>query len=198
MSLVDRFNELPRAIRWAIAAAVFFVGFQLWDTTIRPMGAEWTNQGDRIERMARQVRDGEALENRIARQQVVLANLGPVGNPLTETAGRLALNDIVSQRVKSYPSVTGDQFTLNGSTEVVKQAVARQVLKNTDNPNRKLGRITGDLKFNAFPEEAAAIVAELESLPEVRSVTAVRLRAEDRGMISATITIDAWVLVERN
>ena len=36
----------PRALRWAFWAAMFTIGFLVWDSTIADIGATWSAQAD--------------------------------------------------------------------------------------------------------------------------------------------------------
>src|SRR5690554_1920825 len=91
--LWQQYRALPRALQWALAAAVVLVLFLFWDSFIRPIGDEWSMQADRIQANVRKVRDSRMLEEQFNRMKNTIVAIGPVEIPSTEKQTSDAVNN---------------------------------------------------------------------------------------------------------
>ena len=56
-------------------------------------------------------------------------------------------------------------------------------------------RITGDLRFDASPTEAIAIIAELEASPTIEAVSDVRMTLQGgRQKVRVDLTVESWIV----
>jgi len=60
---------------------------------------------------------------------------------------------------------------------------------------KRAERMSGDLKFSAKPEVAMAILADIESSPDIEQVASVRLVKDANGKVRAHFVLEAWVIV---
>jgi hypothetical protein len=194
MSLADRVKELPRAVRWALGAAVLLLAFVAWDDNVRPIAEDWNRQADAIERQLAEAREAEQLVRAIRARRQLVESLGPVEIPGPDDDGREALHSLVVDIVRSYPSVRNDSFNLGGGADRLPAAVSQRLLAASGQAGRRLVRISGDLRFDAEPEDAVAIVADLEARPEVETVSLVRMLRKDGRTVGVTIDLNAWVV----
>lgn len=70
-------------------------------------------------------------------------------------------------------------------------------------PTEQVSRFVREVQFEASPEAVAAVVADLEKLPEITGVSRVQLRRSpeaDRGerLVRATVSVEAWVQAPRS
>lgn len=194
MSLTDRVNELPRVVRWALGAAVALLAFVAWDDHVRPIAAAWSREADAIERQVEQAREAEQLVRAIRGRDDLIRDLGPVEMPGGDDEGRQALHSLVVDVIRSYRTVRNDSFTLSGGADRLPAAVSQRLLAASGQAGQRLVRISGDLRFDAEPEDAVAIVADLEARPEIESVSLVRMLRKDGRTVGVTITLNAWVV----
>lgn len=187
--LIQRFRQLPRALQWASIAVVGFALFLAWSDYLEPLRVDWASQADRIESHVKQVRDTEHQVKEFARRRDLVSNIGPVRVPLNESEGATAftaaVNDILAKHNASNPSF-GDRG---------RSRMPRGALTTITSSERRIDRITAEVKFDARPEDAAAIIADLESSPHVEAVNSVRMTKDAGGRVKVHLTIEAWVQV---
>jgi hypothetical protein len=193
-SLTERFNEMPRVVRWAAATVVVLLGFLVWDDHVRPLAEAWNRDADRIEMQVERARRAEQLERSIRSRRELIEELGPVDVPSDDQQGREALHSLVVDVVRGYSSVTNDSFNLSGGADRLPATVSARLLAGSGQGNRRLVRISGDLRFDAEPEDATAIIADLEARPEVESISLVRMLRKDGRTVGVTLTLNAWVV----
>lgn len=184
----DRFRGLPRAGRWAVAAALAVALFLLWDAGIRPLTESWNDRADQVLANA-----GEAGNSRRRLQQLretkepILA-LGAVERPGGESEGNRDLHAVVNNVLKRR-KVSRDSFNYRGASKL-----PRGTLQKVIHPKKRLERITGDLRFDATPEEALAIIADLEGSPEIEAISSVRItRQAGPRKVTVDLTVEAWI-----
>ncbi len=189
--LWQRFRAFPRAIQWALIAGVCILVFVIWNDYIKAIGDEWALAADRIERQVAEVRNSVALEDDFESMKDTIRGLGPVHVPASEQAATTALNDVVNNLLKEYRnSITNQQFNRAAGDRLRKGSLhgiigAQQVGK----------KLTGELEFDAPPEIATAILAKLESSPDIESVTEVRFTKLGGREVGVKLKLEAWVVV---
>lgn len=75
-------------------------------------------------------------------------------------------------------------------------------LKSAYTEEERIDRIVREVQFSATPEELAAVIADLESSPEVASVSRVQLRRGDNQdtaarQLKVTLAVETWVVNRR-
>lgn len=185
----NRFRQLPRAAQWAGLAAIGIGFFLLYDQHVRPITTTWHDHADE---MLKEVGEAARSENRSRQLRAMrepILGLGAVETPGNEAQGSNALNDAVNEVLKRH-SVTRDSFNLRGATRL-----PRTTLSQIIQPNQLVQRITGDFRFDAAPDEAVAIIAELESSPVIEAISSVRItRVSGTRKVTVDLTVEAWIV----
>ena len=73
----------------------------------------------------------------------------------------------------------------------------KHMRRSAANPDGgRVQRITADVRFDTGPEEATAIIAELEECPEIEAISSLRLsrRHGGRRKVRVALTLDAWIV----
>ncbi|MCZ6492729.1 MAG: hypothetical protein O6933_01480 [Planctomycetota bacterium] len=185
----NRFRQLPRAVQWAGLAAIGIGLFLLYDEHVRPITTTWHDHADE---MLTEVGEAAKSENRSRQLRAMrepILGLGAVETPSNEAQGSNALNDAVNEVLKRH-NVTRDSFNLRGATRL-----PRSTLSQIIQTNQLVQRITGDLRFDAAPDEAIAIIAELESSPMIEAISSVRItRVSGPRKVTVDLTVEAWIV----
>ncbi|MCZ6444967.1 MAG: hypothetical protein O6758_02155, partial [Planctomycetota bacterium] len=182
----NRFRQLPRAVQWAGLAAIGIGLFLLYDEHVRPITTTWHDHADE---MLTEVGEAAKSENRSRQLRAMrepILGLGAVETPSNEAQGSNALNDAVNEVLKRH-NVTRDSFNLRGATRL-----PRSTLSQIIQTNQLVQRITGDFRFDAAPDEAIAIIAELESSPMIEAISSVRItRVSGTRKVTVDLTVEA-------
>ncbi len=185
----NRFRQLPRALQWASLAAIGIGLFLLYDQHVRPITTTWHDHADE---MLKEVGEAARSENRSRQLRAMrepILGLGAVETPGNEAQGSNSLNDAVNEVLKRH-SVTRDSFNLRGATRL-----PRNTLSQIIQPNQLVQRITGDFRFDAAPDEAVAIIAELESSPMIEAISSLRItRVSGTRKVTVDLTVEAWIV----
>lgn len=186
-SLSQQFRALPRLVQWGAYAAIGIVVFLIWSDYIAPMSQMYKEDADRIAEDVRTVRDTRAMNNLIAQHEDIIRAMGQVQKPRPASQGEIALNQAVNEVVGGY-SVTNYSYSMR-----VQGSLSTGSLPGLTR-GKRAQLLSGDLKFNADPDVAIAIIAQLESRPEIESINTVRLSRIAGRRVSAHIMLEAWVL----
>jgi hypothetical protein len=185
---VSTFGRMPRALQWALLAAIGFFLFWLWNQFLNPQKDAWDKDAAAIESSVKDIRNTEAVTSKIQGIKDVVVALGPVDAPTSSVRGRDELNDAVNK-------VLRDNGALNQSFSFRSRGMlSKTALVSITAGTKRIDRLTGDLKFDANPKAAAAIIADLESNPNIEAVDSVRLTRDTGGKVKVHLTVEAWVL----
>jgi hypothetical protein len=182
------FARMPRAIQWALLAAIGFCAFWVWDQYVNPLKDSWDKDAAAIETSVKDIRSTDSVSSRIQGIKDVVVTLGPVDKPASSKDGQAAVYDAVN-KVLAKNGVAKDSFSLRSRGKLSKTA-----LVSITSGNKRIDRLTGDLKFDATPKAAAAIIADLESNPDIEAVDSVRMTRDTNGKVKVHVTVEAWVL----
>ncbi|MCI0629108.1 MAG: hypothetical protein L0Y44_00460 [Phycisphaerales bacterium] len=184
-----KLSGLPRAVQWLMWAALGTALLLVWDQFLAPIADEWNQRADRIQNNVKQVRDGEQLANQFRGINTVVTSLGPVEAPEDQAAGSNSLNDAVISVVQKHGAANSNfSFSWRSKGKINRPSLA------LTKPNQRVERLTADVKFDSTPQVAAAIIADLESSPDVEAIESVRLVRDSGGKVKAHVTVEAWVL----
>lgn len=187
--MMDRFLALPRAIQWALLAAVGIAIFFGREAYIVPFENRLDKQSNEIQVHVDSIRRNtqlvESLKTRT--MESLVTAVGEVKEPRSAAIGTRAFTDVVNDLMKKN-GISDQDFSLRTRGKLPKNVLV-QVL------NGKRGeRLTGELKFSAKPEVALAILADLESSPDIEQVASVRLTKDAAGKVKVQYTLEAWVI----
>ncbi|MHC4306938.1 MAG: hypothetical protein ACYSW2_21040, partial [Planctomycetota bacterium] len=97
--------------------------------------------------------------------------------------------DAVNEVLKQH-RVSDDSFNYRGPEKLPRGTLA-QILRS----GQRVERVTGDLRFDASPTEAIAIIAELESSPTIEAVSDVRMTLQGgRQKVRVDLTVESWIV----
>ena len=185
----QRYRRLPRAGQWAVAAVVGVALFLIWNDYVLSWATAWNEQADELLADAREAAGGERRLSRVNGLRSTIQGLGPVEPPGKESQADLALNDAVNEVLKRH-RVSDDSFNYRGP-EKLRRGTLSQILR----PGERVERITGDLRFDASPTEAIAIIAELEASPTIEAVSDVRMTLQGgRQKVRVDLTVESWIV----
>jgi len=188
-TLTQRWSALPQRWRVLIPLAALVLGFVLYTDWVWPIAERWHGDSERIESILRRARDNEAELPRAIREAVVA--LGPINVPRSEEEGSLALGRVANEVIGRHGSVRDVAFDGRIGSRLPPTAL-REIVGST---GQRVERVVGELRFTATPEQAVAVVRDLESSPEIESVSRIRLlRDEETRRVAVTLTIEAWIL----
>ena len=190
-TLWQRFQQWPRALRWAVYAAVGATAFLVVNDHIWQTAKEWNETADAIETKLAAVRDGQAIAAEFQILEETLVAHGAVSMPHDENEGKNALNAAVNEVLNRY-SVRNVSFELRAPANL------KGSLDRISRGRKQAQFISGDLRFDATPEDAAAVLAELETSPDIEAVSFVRITRISRARrVKVHLTLEAWVLTSK-
>ncbi len=189
---IQRFFELPRVWQWAIMAIVFIVAFLLWDQTIRQLAFQWDAQADKIERDIESVQHSESLRSDLNSSKGFITIAGEVRIPGTVAEGEMALSRAVNEVLRRH-TVNDDSYSMRGRRPLGKGVLSELTRGNAE----RVEVLSSELRFEASPETTMAIIAELETHPDVESVNSVRLTKLTTTKVKARLSIETWVIGEK-
>ena len=182
----DRLDTFPRAIRWAIYAAVGMVLFFLWDGTLRPVAADLNNQVERVETQLETLRSSDRLRREFNSMKDAVVALGAVDLPVSLADGQAALTRAVNEIRNTY-SVSNDSFRLRSGGRINARLTGLP-------PGQQVQELAGEFKFDAGKEDATAIIAELEASPDIEGIRRLSITRLGSNKVQVNMTLEAWVL----
>jgi hypothetical protein len=189
-TLFDRFLALPRVMQWASLAVIGLLVFLIWDSFVKEFTDDINLKSDRILAQVREVQTNRTIAADLRRRdtEALVTSVGLVATPRSEATGGAAFTDVVNGLVKKH-GIADDSFSLRAPAKLPKTA-----LQGALPPGKRAERVIGDLKFSAKPEVAMAILADIESSPDIEQVSSVRLTKDTNGKIKAHFVLEAWVI----
>ena len=163
----QRFRQLPRAIQWAAYAAAgtfLFIGVSDY---VWPLAEAWNQKAARIELKVQSVREGQKIASHLLRMRNPVVAHGTIQIPDEAGEGGPALDAAVAA-VMNRHSIrhTYDRrapVRLKGSLATI-----------TGGQNAAQS-ISAELRFEASPEDAVAMIDELESSRGSEAISNVRV-----------------------
>lgn len=208
MTLLERFNSLPRAARWAAYAGAIVVGYFAVVEPALLYKQALDTAGDEAQVVLRAAKEqtqrseGRSMDVRVGRKRYgeVLLPAGPDESSIQ--ARTLAFSRRITEILDRH-EVTGRQETTPQSGRLPPGPLSAHyagVLRG----EVVLSRVVRDIEFTASPETVAAVVADLESTPEVSALTRVQIRKADVGrggeasrLVTANISAETWIVTRR-
>ena len=192
----ERSRGMPRAMQWALWAAVGIGAFMIWDATLNQLAIRWASEADRIKADVEQVRAGTDLARELRRRDVAEAILaiGAVEKPGASEDGSLALSQTVNAVLAQF-NVEEDSFAARPDRQLPRGTLISVV------GGRRLESIKGDLNFIASPEDTISIISALESHPAIEGIRSIRLTKEGmrngKAKLKVRMTLETWVISSR-
>lgn len=186
----QRFNELPRAAKWALIGTVVIIGVLFYIDYLWKFADKWNDKGDEIRSQVRQAASINSQGHSGRSMRDLISGVGPVVKPTTEADANKALTQSVNEILKLH-SVSNDDFKIRPPARLPTDTLEKTVKGS----NQRVERLTGELRFDASPEHTLAIIAELESSEDIESVSHVRLnKLAGTRKLSVQLRVEAWIL----
>lgn len=187
-SLTERVQEMPRALQWLGLALIGTLLFTVWSYWVQPLNEDLRDQANRVERRVAEVSDAPKLARQLQGMKDTIASVGPVEVPATAEAAMNQLQTIVNDLLRRHPRVTKDDFSSRPEGKLRRGAL-EEVARG-----RRIETIRGNLKFEAPPEDAVAMVAAIEANPAIERVTNLQLDRIGGGRLRVQMSFESWVL----
>ena len=183
----QRFRQMPRAIQWgayAVAGTFLFIGIN--DYVWKQAGA-WTAEADRIEMQFQSVREGQKIASTLRSMRDPLVAHGEIRMPDQAGEGSPALDAAVAD-VMNRHSI---RHTYDRRAPVTRKGSLATITGGRDEAQT----ISAELRFEASPEDATAVIAQLESSPDIEAISNVRITRITGGQrrLKVQLTLEAWV-----
>ena len=186
----QRFNELPRAGKWALVGTVGIIGLLLYFDYILTMAGGWNEDADRIRSQVSQAAVSSTPPFGIERMTDLISGVGPVVGPANEADANAALTQSVNEIIKRH-SVSNDDFKIRPPA-LLPTGTLEKIIKGNE---QRVERLTGELRFEASPQHTLAIISELEGSEDIESVSHVRLnKMPGTRKLSVQLRVEAWIL----
>lgn len=193
-ALSDRWAVLPRAARWLIMAGAFVAAYFV---VVEP-ALVWT---ERLDTKA------DILQSGLERERERRGAESDAGQTLARGAsqfgdvlppGRAERSGVLNARIEEAlrgRAVSGLSIKARAPLPLGRASMAGVI-----GENEQVQRLILDLDFEAPPEVAMSILAELERSKEVASVGRVILRRVEKDgqkLVQASVSPEAWIIAPR-
>ena len=185
-----KIRNLPPAKRAAVIGAAVLVAWMALEQWSWSWARAWSEQADRIQSALAESRALANSDDPMARTGAEF--YGPVEPPSSENDGAQAMAEAVNAVVKKH-STSGFSYDAQRASTRLPGAV------NIGGSADRVSRVSGDVRFEATPAEAAKIIAELESNPAIEAISALRIeKLENDTRVSVRLTVEGWVFGARS
>jgi hypothetical protein len=181
-----RLEPLPRALRWALYAAVGMVLFFAWDGLVRPASDDLYERVQRMESNLASLRSSARLTREFNSMSATVVALGSVGLPGDLADGQAALSRAVNE-IRNDFTIQNDSFRMRSGGRVNARLTGVQ-------PGKQVQELAGEFKFDASKEDATAIIARLESDPDIEAIRRLSITRLGSNKVQVNMTLEAWVL----
>jgi hypothetical protein len=187
LTIFDRFRQWPRALQWAALAAIGLALFFIWSDYLSAWTDRVAKRADALQSQIADVRQASDLVSKFNAPDMkqVVESMGQVDEPKDATKGADLLQDEINAVLKKH-TVSNQGYDQRSRGRLPAGTLGSVT-------TRRLDRLTGDLKFTATPEEATAIIAELESSAIVVSIDTVRMVKDANRKVKVNLSLEAWV-----
>lgn len=191
--LLERYLALAPMYRWAVAGALVLVLWLFASDYVWPLADDINQQSDRIQRALEEGAARDRMIERDASVRSAVTAIGQIAIPRAEKDGTQELAASIDEVMRSN-RVTGYSLDVRAGARL-----PPNVLAEIAGPGGRIEKVVGELKFDATQEVAARIIAELESRPEIESISRLKLtkRSESERKVTVQLTVEAWIQVDR-
>jgi hypothetical protein len=184
---VDRFREMSKPVQIAFFIALGLILILGWDQFVRPQIANYNAQARSYQQRIESLRNAELLALQINSLRDTIVAVGDVRLPRTPAEGEQAMQNAVIEVTQRY-SAMNVSFNMRSGGSLPRGALDQ--ITGGVQPERK----NGTLRFEAPTDDAIAIIAALESRPEIESITSLRLTKSTSRRLSVVLSLEAWLL----
>ena len=182
-------RRAPKTVQWSIGAAVVAVLFLVWNDFVVQLTDEWDLRAQRmLANVDRAAGDTQRLQS-LGRLRPVVLGLGPLDEPGSQSDAEKRLNMTINEVLKEH-TVLKDSFNYRGPSKLRRGTLSRVIA-----PGQQVEHITGDLRFDATPETAAKVIAQLEASADIDAISSLRMtRQAGPRRVTVVLTVEAWIV----
>lgn len=186
----QKFTSLPRAAQWAVIAVISLITYMAYTDYVWAIADDWNTKADVIEARIQDAHDKIDRIERMKMMSSLIRGLGPVEEPQRDiNAASTALKQTINAILKGH-SVTDDDFRASPPTRLPPQTLANL----TNGTSNRVESLSAVLNFDASVQTTLAIISELESSPDIESVSDVHLtKLPGSRKLSVRLIVVAWV-----
>jgi hypothetical protein len=184
---VDRFRQLPPLVQWAVSAAVALIVFLVWSDYIQPKISELNAEARTYEEQIERLRRADRLAGEIHQLRDTIRAVGEVQPPRTPSQGEAALHNAINELTTQHYA-SNVTFNMRPGGTLPRGALSELT------GGAQAERLTARVNFEASPNDAMAIIAGLESRPEIETITSAHLTRASGRRLSVVLNVEAWVL----
>ena len=188
-SILAAYRRMPTTMQWTVAAAAVAVLFLVWNDFVVRLTDDWDLRSERmladVEKASGDIRRLQSLR----RLRPVVLGLGPLDALGSESDAEKRFNMAINGVLKQY-TVFDDSFSYRGPSKL-----RRGTLSKVIRPGQQVEHITGDLRFDATPENAVKVIAALETSADIDAISSLRItRQPGPRRVTVVLTVEAWIV----
>jgi hypothetical protein len=194
-SLVATYRSLPRSVRWVLIGGAGILGYFV---VLEPTVEYVTRLNSESDSMASQLARTDAERRaRAGAEEVIRLGISRFGNvefPGDPEARPVEFNKQISETISKHG--LKEDATTRSST------LSAGPLSGIVGTDKRVERIVKELQVTATPEQVIKLIADLEQLPTVATVSRVQIRKpsenEQAGRkVKADISVETWVVARK-
>lgn len=194
-SLVATYRSLPRSVRWILIGGAGILGYFV---VLEPTVEYVTRLNSESDSMASQLARTDAERRaRAGAEEVIRLGISRFGNvefPGDPEARPVEFNKQISETISRHG--LKEDATTRSST------LSAGPLSGIVGTDKRVERIVKELQVTATPEQVIKLIADLEQLPTVATVSRVQIRKpsenEQAGRkVKADISVETWVVARK-
>lgn len=189
---LDRYRGLPRAGRWAAIAGAVLIGFTLLDSVLWPIADDLNARADRLTTVLERASSrAEEFPEEIEASAIVH---GPNAVPGREV---LSKEKLASTIVSVLREKGVNQFGLDiRPAQPLPSTVLPEIASELGG---QMGRSIADLRFEATPDVATTLVAELDKNPAIDAISDLKLTYNPQSKrVAVQMSLEKWGVVNRS
>lgn len=186
---IEQYRTWPRSARWLVWAGV---GLIAYFALVEPglglvvrLHQQAASARAALEQMHEAQAERERRQAAVRRAEVRLG--AAVAEPAPASQGAAALDARIAEVLRRHGV---DSYTSQARLAPLRAGELSRV-----SGSASVARLVRDLRFEASPESAIHVLAELEQSPDVTSIASVELRRADVGRaLRVALSLETWVL----
>ena len=190
-NIVDRIRELPRALQLLGLVVVAIVGFVFWNDFIRAQSISWADESVKIEQNVAKLQESSKIGRQLEHIDEELKSIGRIDVPGKYESSHNQLNAAVNELIKPYRL-----SDLAWNSQPTGNLPGKNILNEITKANQRVKIITGDLSFEATPEDTTALIADLESHEAIERIKSVRMTKQSGGKLKVRLLLESWFIAE--
>lgn len=183
--LVARWRSMPPILRFGLAIALAVVAYVLVNDYAWAAASRLDGEANQI---ARTLDRALAARDELRRdlENAVVAR-GQVRLPVDENRGKQAMADTINEILRRRTDIGSYSFD-SGAVSGFGRGGLAGVL-----PRGQGARVMGEVKFESSPEDAMAVIAEIESDPSIHGISRVQLTRAGTRRIAVILSVETWI-----